>query len=79
MIESWAHGRRISEVPESLRLYQLCKATKFSVFPWAGGMYDQHPDLIDEWTIIIEAEVRVQNREMEQQRRQARTRTARRR
>jgi hypothetical protein len=42
-------------------------------------MYDQHPDLIEEWTVIIDAEVKAQNREMDQQRRQARARTARRR
>jgi hypothetical protein len=69
----------MSEIPESLRLYQLCKATKFAALPWAGGMYDQHPDLIEEWTVIIDAEIKAQNREMDQQRRQARARTARRR
>lgn len=43
-------------MPESIRLYMLSKATNFSHLPVAGGWYDQHPKLIEQWTQILSAE-----------------------
>lgn len=34
----------------------FCKNIKFSVLPLPGGLYDQHPDLIEQWGVIMEAE-----------------------
>jgi hypothetical protein len=34
-------------------LFHLCEATTWAVLPIQGGLYDQHPKLIDDWSIII--------------------------
>ena len=39
---------------ESLRLFALCEATRWSHLPVQGGWYDQHPLFVDELAIIFE-------------------------
>jgi len=56
-------------VPESLRLYSICAALKFSALPVAGGLYDQDPQLLEEWSYIIE---RRAERDREEQERASR-------
>lgn len=41
-------------VPESIRLFAICEAMKWSHLPIHGGIYDQSPQLMDEWVIIFE-------------------------
>lgn len=43
-------------MPESIRLYGMSKVMKFSHLPVAGGLYDQHPKLIEQWEQIMQAE-----------------------
>lgn len=45
----------------------------WSVLPVAGGLYDQHPRLIDEWTVIFGIKARVEKEEQAKQERKART------
>ena len=46
-------GQEIPWLPESLRLFALSEAMKFAHLPLAGGLYDQDPDLLDDWLIIF--------------------------
>jgi hypothetical protein len=60
-------------MPESLRLYLLCKAMKWTHLPVAGGIYDQHPKLLDDFLVIMEIDGKVQedkHREMERKQQQ---------
>jgi hypothetical protein len=57
----------------------MCQAMRWAVLPVAGGLYDQHPKLLDEWSVIFEAksdherqEAEKQKREMESKRRSQR-------
>jgi hypothetical protein len=43
---------------ESLRLYLWCAGTKWAHLPVAGGIYDQHPLLIDEWGLLFEIQAK---------------------
>jgi len=57
-------------MPESLRLYLLCKAMKWTHLPNAGGIYDQHPKLLDDFLTCFEVDGQVQeakHRKMEQE------------
>lgn len=53
----------------SIRLFALCEGMKWSHLPVAGGLYDQHPQLLDEWRYIF-AE-RARHEEKEQKKREA--------
>lgn len=37
----------------SIRLFSLCEGMKWSHLPVAGGLYDQHPDLLDQFRYIF--------------------------
>lgn len=72
-------GKSIPWVPESLRLYVFCKGIKFTHLPVDGGLYDQHPDLIEQWEVIMEAEAARKKRDSEKQEAEMRRNTRRRR
>ena len=59
-------------IPESLRLFNFCENTKWSVLPVAGGIYDQHPQLIAEWETIFHIRAVVEKRKAAEQERKAR-------
>lgn len=46
---------------------------KWSVLPVAGGLYDQHPRLLEEWSVIFEERQLAEERERKEQERKART------
>lgn len=46
-------GRSVENPFESIRLFAMCDAMGFSVLPVAGGLYDQHPDLLEQWAVIF--------------------------
>jgi hypothetical protein len=69
----------MDSVPESLRLYTICKALKFGALPLAGGIYDQHPDLIEQWSIIMEAEAAREKRDHDRRESESRRNRGRRR
>ena len=43
----------MGRMPESLRLYVLCKQMKWTHLPNGGGLYDQHPKLLDDWLVVM--------------------------
>jgi hypothetical protein len=47
-------GEPVDNPPESIRLFSLAENMKFAHLPVAGGLYDQHPQLLAEWEIIFE-------------------------
>lgn len=49
-------------MPESLRLWAISRRMEFRHLPVAGGIYDQHPKLIADWTIFWEVEAVVEKR-----------------
>lgn len=53
----------------SIRLFALCQNMKWSHLPVAGGLYDQHPQLLEEWEVIF-SEVAAYEAEQEAKREQ---------
>lgn len=60
-------------MPESLRLYILCKSMKWTHLPVAGGIYDQHPKLLDDWLAIMAVDHEVEERKLKEQERKAKS------
>ena len=69
MAERWAEGKSIEgiPVPESLRLYVFCKSIRFTHLPVPGGLYDQNPQLMDEWDLIMAIENQVKAKRQKKQ------------
>jgi hypothetical protein len=42
---------------------------KWNHLPVAGGLYDQHPQLLDEWSYIFQVKAENEQRELEKQKR----------
>lgn len=59
----------MGSLPESLRLYILCKHMKWAHLPVGGGLYDQHPKLLDDWLIIMKVDAEQQDRKMREEER----------
>ena len=59
-------------MPESLRLFALCQALEWAVLPVAGGLYDQHPELIKQWSWILEIKGEHEKREQDKREAEAR-------
>jgi hypothetical protein len=47
-VRGWA----VENAPESIRLFSICEALKWNHLPNEGGIYDQHPDLLDQWQVV---------------------------
>lgn len=47
---------------------------QWSHLPVAGGIYDQHPKLLDEWMILFQATQEHQQQEMDRQRAESKRR-----
>lgn len=63
---------------ESIRLYALCKGMKWAHLPVSGGLYDQHPQIIDDFYTIMGLEAKAERRRAEEQRRQSKSKKGRR-
>lgn len=50
-----------------MRLFAICTAMKWSHLPWPGGLYDQHPKLLDDWVYIFQEQNREQDRKDQKQ------------
>lgn len=48
----------------------LSEAMNFAVLPVAGGLYDQHPDLLDEWMVIFQAKAQHERQEQAKRKRE---------
>jgi hypothetical protein len=54
-------------------LYQFAKATRFAALPVHGGIYDQDPELVEQWFFIMEQEGLAEKRRHEAEARKARS------
>lgn len=59
-------GEPVDFLYESVRLFVLCDAMRFANLPVAGGIYDQHPVLIDEWQVLFGLKAEDQNRRIDE-------------
>ena len=69
-MEAVLAGETITFAYESLRLFLWCAGTKWAHLPVAGGIYDQHPTLIDEWSVLFDIQARHEKAEQASQRRE---------
>lgn len=51
-------------------MYILCKSLKWTHLPAGGGIYDQHPKLLDDFLIIMAIEADADRRDHEKQKRE---------
>lgn len=47
----------------------MCEAMRWNHLPVAGGLYDQHPQLLEEFNLIFAAKARKEERERKEQER----------
>lgn len=69
--DQFARGDMVENAPESMRLFSMCQAMKWSHLPIDGGLYAQHPRLLDEWEIIFSAIAKQDQREKEKSKAEA--------
>lgn len=60
---------------ESLRLFAICDAMNWSHLPVLGGLYDQHPRLLEEWLIIFRMKAEHEKREQDRRDREMRAKS----
>ena len=48
-------GDSVTEAHAIIRMFALCESMKWSHLPMPGGLYAQHPDLLDGFRIIFSA------------------------
>jgi hypothetical protein len=48
---------------------------KWNHLPVAGGLYDQHPQLLDEWQYIFSVKADKEKRDLEQQQRESKSKS----
>lgn len=66
-MEAVLAGGTIEWAYESLRLFLWCAGTKWAHLPVAGGIYDQHPRLIDEWGVLFAIQAEHDRKEQSRQ------------
>jgi len=49
----------------------MCESMRWNHLPVAGGLYDQHPELLSQWQIIWEEKARYEEKKAEKERRLA--------
>lgn len=52
-------------------MYALCKGTKWTHLPVAGGWYDQHPDFVDKMIVIMSKEAEYEEKKQAIERQKA--------
>ena len=52
---------------ESLRLWAVCNAMKWNHLPVAGGIYDQHPEFLDDIMVVFDEKWKADKRESDRQ------------
>lgn len=57
---------------ESLRLYLQCQAMKWNFLPEGGGLYSQHPKLLDDFVVLDSINIKAKNRRQAIEARKAR-------
>lgn len=65
------HGRPVENARHSIHLFSMCEQMKWNHLPVAGGLYDQHPQLLEEFKVIFDAKARKEEKEREAEKRKA--------
>jgi len=58
-------------MPESIRLFAMCKAMKWAHMPVPGGLFDQHPILLDQWSVIFSEISKARKRDEDKRKRES--------
>lgn len=66
---AYARGEPVENPPESLRLFALSEGMKFAHLPSVGGLYDQHPQIIDDWLRIMQVKGEEQKKDRDRRER----------
>lgn len=66
--EQYFRGQPLTNLPTSIQLYHRCKSMRWAHLPVAGGLYDQHPQLIMEWDILLRMEAEYEKARQDQER-----------
>lgn len=53
-------------------MFSLCEGMKWSHLPVAGGIYDQHPILMDKFQIIFQMRAEIESKRQEEEERKNR-------
>jgi hypothetical protein len=67
-VKDYIEGKVIENPRVEIQMFSLCEGMNWSHLPVAGGLYDQHPDLLDAWRYIFG--VRAEHEKLEQERRE---------
>lgn len=65
----WARGHRLVNPQPVLILYSLCK--EFKTLPESGGLYNQAPELLSAFSIIVEEVHKAEDEKAKQLKRQS--------
>ena len=66
----FVEGKVVEDPFESIRWFTFCEALKWAHLPAAGGLYDQHPKLLDHWRYIFHERNRVESEKQEKEERE---------
>lgn len=56
----------------AIRMFSLCEGMKWSHLPVAGGIYDQHPLLMDKFQIIFQTRAEIEAKRQQEEERKNR-------
>jgi hypothetical protein len=63
-------------VDATLNLFMLCEAMQWNHLPVAGGLYDQHPEMLDRFTYIFQEQGKARERKEARDRNKSGSRVA---
>lgn len=55
---------------ESIKMFAMCEQMKWAHLPVAGGLYDQHPVLLEQWRYIFGVRNEHEQKKMDEQKRE---------
>lgn len=70
-------GKEVPNPCSSIRLFSICEAMKWAHLPVPGGLYDQHPDFLDQIKHIFMEKGKYEEAKSKQEQRDAQRKTGR--
>ena len=71
-VKRYVEGKEVQAPPASIKLFSLLEGMKWAHLPVAGGLYDQHPQFVDEISIIFSERAKEQEKKRQQDERKQR-------
>jgi hypothetical protein len=65
----------VDNPPESILLFSLCENMRWNHLPRAGGLYDQHPRLLEQWRILFREKAVEEKRRNDEDKRKQRSKS----